>query len=134
MSVFHNVPGCSAREKNGTLERLRRGIVTLVPLTLPASTLFRLPDFRTLLTLKNILPHHALNGACAGHVVFGIVLGIIKRFDLAFHHKVNELADGHAGINLYRLGAADLERPGIAEAYIALAGGGVYVDAQPPRA
>ena len=93
---------------------------------------FRLSVFRTFRLSrfsqsKHIFPHHTFHRAGAGGIVLGIIFSIIKAFYFAFHHKIDKLPDGHSCIYFYRLGAGDLQCPGIAKAHIAFAGCGMYL-------
>ena len=77
-----------------------------------------------------MLPHRAFNRPCGGVAVFSVGFGVVHYFDIAFHHKIDELANGHTGVNTHGLRAGYFQRPGIAKAYVAFAGGGVYIDTQ----
>ena len=65
--------------------------------------------------------------------VLGVLLLVVFYFDLAINGEVDQLPDRHAAVDLHRLFYGDLERPVAAKANIALACGGVYVDAQATR-
>ena len=88
----------------------------------------RQPTFR--LPSKLILPHHTFHRFVGALVVFGVLLLIVVIEDFSVDPEVDELANGHTRINAYRVGAGYLQRPGIAEADIALAGRSVDIDAE----
>src|SRR3712207_5622287 len=77
-----------------------------------------------------VLPHHALHRLVALVAVLGIGLFVIGHFDGSVYGEVNELADRHARIYAHRLLYGDLQRPVPAETNVALAGSGMYVDAE----
>ena len=52
---------------------------------------------------------------------------VVEVIDISGHLKVNELTDGHTGINAHRLGAGYLQGPGVAEAYVALSCSGMNI-------
>jgi len=57
--------------------------------------------------LKLILPHHTLNRACSRVIVLSVCLGIVHRFNIAFHYKIDQLTNRHACINTHRLCAGN---------------------------
>lgn len=79
---------------------------------------------------KLILPHHTLHWAGGRVIVFCVRFGVVHSFDIAFNHKINQLAYGHSGVDAYRLCARDFQCPGIAEAYITFAGSGMDINPQ----
>ena len=81
--------------------------------------------------LKGVLPHHAFYGFIGLAIVLGILLLVVFDHDLSIYGKIDELTDGHAFVDLYRLFDGDLEGPVAAKADIAFPCRGVNVDAQP---
>jgi hypothetical protein len=81
--------------------------------------------------LESILPHHALDGLVGLAVVFSVLFLIVFDHDLAIHGEVDQLSDGHAFIDLYRLFDRDFQGPVAAEAYISFTGGRMDIDTQP---
>lgn len=55
--------------------------------------------------LKFILPHHALNRFYTALVILRIFLGVVHRFNVTFHHEIDQLPDRHACIYADRLRA-----------------------------
>ncbi len=80
--------------------------------------------------LKGVLPHHAFNRFIGLAIVLGILLLVVFDHDLSVHRKIDELTDGHALVDLYRLLDGDLEGPVAAEADVTFARGGVDIDAE----
>ena len=66
--------------------------------------------------------------------VLGIFLLVVFYFDLSIHRKIDQLANGHAGINPHRLLNGYLQRPVAAKTNISFTGRCMYVDTQPARA
>ena len=80
--------------------------------------------------LFEIFPHHAFNRPGGPLVILCVLLAVIVIFNFTLHCEVNELSDGHAGIDANGLDARDFEGPGIGEAYIAFSSRGVYVNTE----
>src|ERR1700748_703477 len=83
--------------------------------------------------LENILPHHAFDGFIGLAIVFGIRLLVVFDEYFSVYGEIDQLADGHVLIDLYRLFDRYFEGPVAAETYISLAGRRVNIDAQPSR-
>src|SRR6185503_2777420 len=81
--------------------------------------------------LKLILPHHAFNRAGSWLVVFGVALRVVKSLYFTLDGKIDQLANGHARIYFYWLGARYFQRPCVTKAYITFAGSSMYVNTQP---
>ncbi len=81
-------------------------------------------------SLEFVFPHHAFDGFVYLTRIFGVFFLVVADFDGAEDGEVDELADGHAGINADGLFDGDLEGPVAAEADVAFAGGGVDVNAK----
>lgn len=91
---------------------------------------YRMGEVRGWPASKMIFPHHTFHGFFGSFVIFRVSFFIVIPLDLPFHAEIDELSDGHAGIDADGMGAGDLQRPGITEADVALAGRGMDVDAQ----
>ena len=83
---------------------------------------------------KTVFPHHTFDGMVGSLVVFRIGFVVVIIENIPFYGKINELADGHAGINPNRVDTRDFQGPVVAKTYIALAGGSVDIDTQPSHA
>ena len=80
--------------------------------------------------LELVLPHHAFYRAVGLATVLGICLLVVLDLDLSVNGEVDQLSNGHAAVDLYRLLNRDLQCPVAAESNIALAGGSMDVDTQ----
>ena len=53
--------------------------------------------------LKVVLPHHAFHGFVVLPAIFSTLLLVVFNFYFSLHREIDQLADGHALINSYRL-------------------------------
>ena len=77
--------------------------------------------------LKTILQHHTFYGAVRLTAVFGIFFLVVFYLNSTIHRKINELANGHALINFYRLFYRNFQSPVSTKTHIAFTSGGVYI-------
>ena len=82
--------------------------------------------------LKAILPHHTLDGPIGLTIVFGAGLLVIFHLNRSVYREIDQLSDGHAFVDLYRLFYRYFEGPVAAKTDIAFAGGSMDIDTQPP--
>lgn len=83
--------------------------------------------------LEVVLPHHRLDGSRGLLRVLGVLLLTIRDSGQAVDSEVDQLTDGHVWVNSDGFVDRDLKSPMAAEAHVALARCGMYVDAKPPR-
>lgn len=80
--------------------------------------------------LAKIPIHHGLNRFCCPLPVFCPLLLRIRNFNLTRNSEIEELSDGHAGVDFDRLADRNFQRPRVTEADITLSRRCVNVDSQ----